>query len=88
MQSDAATVEQYLAELSAEHPAVKGNLLHALARVVPTHLLDRGLLTRLGTAHGRDPWIEEEEAECGEASGSPAVVGSLAEGLTRERQGR
>ena len=62
-------VKQLLAELSAEHPAVKGNLLNALGKVIPTHLLDRDLLTRLGTAHGRDPWIEEEERDdaCGEA---------------------
>jgi tRNA 2-thiocytidine biosynthesis protein TtcA len=69
-------VKQLLAELSSEHPAVKGNLLNALGKVVPTHLLDRGLLARLGTAHGADPWIEEEDAAtaaaCGEAE---AIVG-------------
>jgi tRNA 2-thiocytidine biosynthesis protein TtcA len=69
-------VKQLLAELSSEHPAVKGNLLNALGKVVPTHLLDRDLLARLGTAHGADPWIEEEDAPtaaaCGEAE---AIVG-------------
>jgi tRNA 2-thiocytidine biosynthesis protein TtcA len=61
-------VKQLLAELSAEHPAVKGNLLNALGKVVPTHLLDRGLLVRLGTAHGADPWVDEEDRDdpCGE----------------------
>jgi tRNA 2-thiocytidine biosynthesis protein TtcA len=58
-------VKRLLAELSAEHRAVKGNLLSALAQVVPTHLLDRRLLSRLGTAHGADPWIDEpEDAAC------------------------
>jgi len=59
-------VKRLLAELSAEHPAVKGNLLHALANVVPGHLLDRDLLRRLGEAAGDDPWMEEEEP-CGDA---------------------
>jgi tRNA 2-thiocytidine biosynthesis protein TtcA len=45
-------MKQLLAELSAEHGAVKGNLLHALGKVVPTHLLDRDLLARLGAAQG------------------------------------
>ncbi|HET7754891.1 MAG TPA: tRNA 2-thiocytidine(32) synthetase TtcA [Anaeromyxobacteraceae bacterium] len=61
-------VKQLLADLSAEHPAVKGNLLNALGKVVPTHLLDRGLLARLGTAHGAEPWVDEEEQDdaCGD----------------------
>jgi tRNA 2-thiocytidine biosynthesis protein TtcA len=61
-------VKRLVAELSAEHPAVKGNLLNALGNVVPTHLLDRGLLARLGTAHGADPWVDEEDRDdpCGE----------------------
>src|SRR5512134_4179168 len=33
-------VKALLAELSVEHPAVMGNLLNALGRVVPSHLLD------------------------------------------------
>ena len=52
-------VKELLAELSREHRAVKGNLLNALGKVVPTHLLDRGLLARLGEAHGADPWLDE-----------------------------
>jgi tRNA 2-thiocytidine biosynthesis protein TtcA len=55
-------VKRLLAELSAEHPAVKGNLLNALGKVVPTHLLDRGLLARLGAQAGKDPWIDADEA--------------------------
>jgi tRNA 2-thiocytidine biosynthesis protein TtcA len=62
-------VKALLAELSAEHPAVKGNLLHALARVVPSHLLDRTLAARLEAATGQDPWIDEEEDGCGEGEG-------------------
>ncbi len=81
-------VKRLIAELSAEHPAVKGNLLHALSRVVPTHLLDRGLLGRLGTAHGRDPWLDEEEGDCPELAADPAVVGSLAAALPSSRDGR
>ncbi len=54
-------VKALLAELSAEHPSVKGNLMSALSRVVPSHLLDRELQKRLGEATGRDPWIDGEE---------------------------
>jgi tRNA 2-thiocytidine biosynthesis protein TtcA len=71
-------VKQLLADLSAEHRAVKGNLLHALGKVVPTHLLDRDLLARLGgpVAGRRDPWIDgEEEAECAPALDAPDLVG-------------
>ena len=61
-------VKELLADLSREHPAVKGNLLHALGKVVPAHLLDRGLLARLGEAHGRDPWVEDHPDDaCGSA---------------------
>ncbi len=58
-------VKALLAELSVEHPSVKGNLLHALAHVVPSHLLDRDLL-RAVAAVGRDPWLDgDREDECG-----------------------
>jgi tRNA 2-thiocytidine biosynthesis protein TtcA len=53
-------VKALLGELSAEHPAVKGNLLSALSRVVPSHLLDRDLQRRLGEQAGSDPWFEAE----------------------------
>jgi tRNA 2-thiocytidine biosynthesis protein TtcA len=69
-------VKALLTELSAEHPAVKGNLLSALSRVIPSRLLDRDLQQRLGEVSGRDPWIDAEEGEaagCGEAA-DPAVV--------------
>ena len=67
-------VKSLLAELSAEHPAVKGNLMSALSRVVPTHLLDRDLLRALGEARGRDPWLDPEEADGG-GCGDPPLVG-------------
>ena len=70
-------VKELLAELSREHRAVKGNLLHALGKVVPTHLLDRRLLDRLGAAGGADPWIDDEgEGGACEApaEGSEALV--------------
>jgi tRNA 2-thiocytidine biosynthesis protein TtcA len=62
-------VKALLAELSQEHPSVKGNLLHALGRVVPSHLLDRGLAAQLASATGKDPWLDggDEEVEAGEA---------------------
>jgi tRNA 2-thiocytidine biosynthesis protein TtcA len=63
-------VKALIAELSQEHRAVKGNLLNALGKVVASHLLDRGLLARLGTAHGADPWVDGEEEAC--ASDGPA----------------
>lgn len=53
-------VKGLLADLSREHPAVKGNLLHALGKVVPSHLLDRELIRKLGQATGRDPWMDGE----------------------------
>jgi tRNA 2-thiocytidine biosynthesis protein TtcA len=54
-------VKALLADLSVDHPSVKANLLHALGKVVPTHLLDRGLAAQVAQATGRDPWIDEEE---------------------------
>jgi tRNA 2-thiocytidine biosynthesis protein TtcA len=62
-------VKALLAELSREHRAVKGNLLNALGKVVPSHLLDRELLARLGTARGADPWVDEDEDACAPAVG-------------------
>src|SRR5512142_942329 len=54
-------VKELIAGLSREHRAVKGNLLNALGHVVPSHLLDRELMARLGDAHGRDPWVDEDD---------------------------
>ncbi len=54
-------VKELVAGLAREHRAVKGNLLNALGNVVPSHLLDRDLMARLGEAHGRDPWVDEED---------------------------
>jgi tRNA 2-thiocytidine biosynthesis protein TtcA len=67
-------VKRLLAELSAEHRAVKGNLLNALAKVVPTHLLDRELLARLGTAHGAEPGDEEGDGPSDACSAEDAVI--------------
>ncbi len=53
-------VKSLLADLAAENPTVKGNLLSALSRVVPSHLLDRDLQKRLGEERGADPWFEAE----------------------------
>jgi tRNA 2-thiocytidine biosynthesis protein TtcA len=66
-------VKELLAELSREHRAVKGNLLNALGNVVPTHLLDRRLLARLGEAQGADPWVDEEEADPCQDATDPMV---------------
>jgi tRNA 2-thiocytidine biosynthesis protein TtcA len=67
-------VKALLAELSAEHPAVKGNLLHALAHVVPSHLLDREL-QRAVAAAGWDPWVDgDREDACGTHDGAHDVV--------------
>jgi tRNA 2-thiocytidine biosynthesis protein TtcA len=59
-------VKELLTELSREHPAVKGNLLHALARVVPSHLLDRDLHRAVAQATGKDPWLDGDDEDCGE----------------------
>jgi tRNA 2-thiocytidine biosynthesis protein TtcA len=56
-------VKELIGSLAQEHRAVKGNLLNALGNVVPSHLLDRELMARLGGAHGRDPWVDEDEAD-------------------------
>jgi tRNA 2-thiocytidine biosynthesis protein TtcA len=61
-------VKRLLAELSAEHPAVKGNLLNALGKVVPAHLLDRRLLSELAAATGKDPWLDAEDDDPGQAA--------------------
>ncbi len=67
-------VKELVAELSREHPAVKGNLLNALGNVVASHLLDRGLLERLGEAHGADPWVDEGGAgECDDGAAGDLV---------------
>ena len=54
-------MKQLLAQLGREHGAVKGNLLRALGRVVPSHLLDRELQRKLNyvviTASG---WRESQ----------------------------
>jgi tRNA 2-thiocytidine biosynthesis protein TtcA len=71
-------VKGLLAELSAEHPAVKGNLLHALAHVVPSHLLDRELHRVVAQATGEDPWLDGD-AE-GEACDVPEDVVKLVSG--------
>jgi len=70
-------VKALLAELAAEHPAVKGNLLNALGHVVPSHLLDRDLQQRLAAVTGKDPWLDSEEEEdggCGGAEVAEALV--------------
>jgi tRNA 2-thiocytidine biosynthesis protein TtcA len=59
-------VKALLAELSAEHPAVKGNLLNALSHVVPSHLLDRDLHRAVAQATGKDPWLDGDDEDCGE----------------------
>src|SRR5512133_24741 len=66
-------VKALLAELSAEHRAVKGNLLNALGRVVPSHLLDRQL-ARAVAATGTDPWLDEGE-DASSREPLPGVVG-------------
>jgi tRNA 2-thiocytidine biosynthesis protein TtcA len=88
-------VKRLLAELAAEHPAVKGNLLNALSNVKPGHLLDRDLQRRLGESRGGDPWVDGED--CGEEApvslgGEPGRSGLEAsrrsgEGAPRARLG-
>jgi len=76
-------VKRLLTELSAEHPAVKGNLLNALSKVMPAHLLDRDLQRRLGEARGADPWVDEEDCASElpmETSGAGAVLGGPRDG--------
>ncbi len=68
-------VKALLAELGAEHPAVKGNLLHALAHVVPSHLLDRELHRAVAASTGQDPWLDADasDEECGGDDGGDVV---------------
>jgi len=67
-------VKALLAELSLEHPTVKGSLLAALGHVVPSHLLDKDL-ARAVAAGGKDPWLDEDD---GDACEPPADVVALA----------
>ncbi|WP_242396185.1 tRNA 2-thiocytidine(32) synthetase TtcA [Anaeromyxobacter oryzisoli] len=76
-------VKALLAELSVEHPAVKGNLLNALGHVVPSHLLDRELQRQVAAATGRDPWIDGDEGE--DACGAEEAA-ALVELGSRERR--
>ena len=73
-------VKALLAELGREHPSVKGNLLHALGNVVPSHLLDRDLQRTVAEATGKDPWLdaEDEGDGCAEApaAGIVRIAGS------------
>lgn len=71
-------VKALLAELTAEHPSVPGNLLNALTHVLPSHLLDRGLLAQVASATGRDPWIDggEDGEEPVDAPALLAITGS------------
>jgi tRNA 2-thiocytidine biosynthesis protein TtcA len=68
-------VKRLLAELAAENPAVKGNLLNALGKVVATHLLDRELLRRLGASPEAPAESEGEAGEdaCRVAEGGETV---------------
>jgi tRNA 2-thiocytidine biosynthesis protein TtcA len=54
-------VKRMLDDLEMEHPHVRSNLMHALQKVVPTHLLDRKLYPR-APARGPDPWIDAPDA--------------------------
>ncbi len=40
-------IKNLLTKLSEENPTVKGNVLASLGQVIPSHLLDRGLIERL-----------------------------------------
>jgi len=63
-------VKALLAELTREHPSVKGNLLNALANVVPSHLLDRDLQRAVAEATGKDPWLDADADDDCEAERS------------------
>jgi len=78
-------VKALLSELSAEHPAVKGNLLSALSRVVPSHLLDRDLQRALSATSGEDPWLDEGADEDGVSPGE--VLSVHTPGAASERPG-
>jgi tRNA 2-thiocytidine biosynthesis protein TtcA len=75
-------VKKLLRELQAENRQVKGNLLHALTNVVPSHLMDKKLFPVGDTAQeaaaeptGADPWLDEDEQETGCATiGAPVAA--------------
>jgi tRNA 2-thiocytidine biosynthesis protein TtcA len=72
-------VKRLVDELATEHPAVRGNLLHALQKVVPSHLLD--LKLRAAAERGPDPWIDEDGlAPADEACGEPPVLAQIGRG--------
>jgi tRNA 2-thiocytidine biosynthesis protein TtcA len=74
-------VKALLAELSAEHPAVRGNLLHALSHVVPSHLLDRDLQRTVAGATGQDPWLDGDDEDCADAEEVVRLAGRRPAGL-------
>ena len=78
-------VKELLAELSREHRAVKGNLLNALGKVVPTHLLDRRLLARLGEEYGAEPRGCEDEPDACDLGAEPVVELGLQRAQDEER---
>jgi tRNA 2-thiocytidine biosynthesis protein TtcA len=67
-------VKALLAELSREHPAVKGNLLHALGNVVPSHLLDGDLQRALAATSGKDPWLDADDVGDGCEDAAAGIV--------------
>lgn len=65
-------IKQLIRDLAAEHPAVPGNLLHALANVVPSHLLDPELRST------RPPTPAETEGpDCGAVERARTLLASL-----------
>jgi tRNA 2-thiocytidine biosynthesis protein TtcA len=81
-------VKALLAELAAEHPAVKGNLLNALTHVVPSHLLDRDLQRALAATSGEDPWLEAEDEEACSPDDLVALGQAVQEGQPPSRGAR
>lgn len=74
-------VKRLLRELQAENRQVKGNLLHALQNVVPTHLMDKRLYPEAASAPAAveaDPWLDAEEG-----SDEPCATTKMAENLDK-----
>jgi tRNA 2-thiocytidine biosynthesis protein TtcA len=66
-QAQRKQMKALLQRMEAEHPHVKQSMLAALGNVVPSHLLDRGLLERVhgGEARGDDPTLSAAGGERG-----------------------
>lgn len=77
-QAQRAFVKELLGDLEKRSPHIKGNIMHALSNVQPTHLLDKALNPLLASATGEAGLGVDTDDDCGPA---PAVNPGAENGL-------